>query len=261
MKGLMDEFGISAAEAGVLLGKGFARGLRRLIPGVAAAANALREAAEKEGILLRGRKITIELGEKEKKARGDREGAEPSGGGGGGPMGGTLVTVGRQLQGMGYLVGEHPAFGGVHGGHVSGSYHFSGRAIDINWPGGGIAERNKLDAIYGSLARLPHAELIWRAANHGGPSGLEQNAHIHFAMAKGGFGTVARATHFIAGEKGPEDFAFMPHSKGGLGGGRPLIVHVHGNLVHERDLGRYLRDIVRDAASDGIMVEPVGPGF
>jgi TP901 family phage tail tape measure protein len=45
-----------------------------------------------------------------------------------------IVALGRRLQKMGWLVGEHPAFGGVAAVHTSGSYHYSGRAIDVNWP-------------------------------------------------------------------------------------------------------------------------------
>jgi TP901 family phage tail tape measure protein len=44
-----------------------------------------------------------------------------------------IVALGKRLQRMGWLVGEHPLFGGV-GRHTSGSYHYSGRAIDVNWP-------------------------------------------------------------------------------------------------------------------------------
>ena len=45
-----------------------------------------------------------------------------------------IVALGRRLQKMGWLVGEHPAFGGVDAVHTHGSYHYSGRAIDVNWP-------------------------------------------------------------------------------------------------------------------------------
>jgi TP901 family phage tail tape measure protein len=45
-----------------------------------------------------------------------------------------IVALGKRLQKMGWLVGEHPAFGGVAAVHTQGSYHYSGRAIDVNWP-------------------------------------------------------------------------------------------------------------------------------
>jgi hypothetical protein len=35
-------------------------------------------------------------------------------------------------------------------------------------------------------------------------------------MAAGGMGTVTKATAFVAGEAGAEDFIFAPHSKGGI---------------------------------------------
>jgi hypothetical protein len=38
-------------------------------------------------------------------------------------------------------------------------------------------------------------------------------------MAEGGSGTVNKPTWFLAGEAGPEDFAFGPKRKGGLSGG------------------------------------------
>jgi TP901 family phage tail tape measure protein len=45
-----------------------------------------------------------------------------------------LVALGRRLQGLGWLVGEHPAFGGVQGRHAPGGYHYSNQAVDVNWP-------------------------------------------------------------------------------------------------------------------------------
>jgi len=45
-----------------------------------------------------------------------------------------VVALGRRLQKLGWLVGEHPAFGGVGGGHSPTGYHPLGQAIDVNWP-------------------------------------------------------------------------------------------------------------------------------
>lgn len=45
-----------------------------------------------------------------------------------------LVNLGRRLQKLGWLVGEHPAFGGIQGRHAAGGYHYSNQAIDVNWP-------------------------------------------------------------------------------------------------------------------------------
>jgi hypothetical protein len=59
---------------------------------------------------------------------------------------GSLVDLGRWLQGVGLTPSEHPQFGGVHDTHTEGSLHyggarnvaqmtrrgFAGRAIDVN---------------------------------------------------------------------------------------------------------------------------------
>ena len=57
-------------------------------------------------------------------------------------QGGGIVGLGRQLQQQGFQVGEHPAFGGVGGSHVQGSYHYSGQALDVNWPDVGAEPRS-----------------------------------------------------------------------------------------------------------------------
>lgn len=110
--------------------------------------------------------------------------------------GGNIVAVGKELQRLGYEVGEHPAFGGVAPVHSDGSYHYQSRAIDVNddaSPRGG-SEMASLDWLYPRLARLPHAELLWRVADH--------YDHLHFAMRNGGaVGSVVRgsATWFNGG--------------------------------------------------------------
>ena len=43
-----------------------------------------------------------------------------------------VVTLGHALQKQGYQISEHPAFGGVHAGHVAGSWHYKNRALDIS---------------------------------------------------------------------------------------------------------------------------------
>lgn len=50
-----------------------------------------------------------------------------------------LVKLGKKLQGMGFDIGEHPAFGGVDPVHTKGSYHYrpGGQALDVNYRGGG----------------------------------------------------------------------------------------------------------------------------
>lgn len=45
---------------------------------------------------------------------------------------GNIVRIGKLAQKMGLRVGENPHFGGVGGGHVSGSYHYKNEAIDVS---------------------------------------------------------------------------------------------------------------------------------
>lgn len=58
-------------------------------------------------------------------------------------------------------------------------------------------------------------------------------------MAQGGSGTVTKPTLFLAGEAGPEDYAFTPKSKGG---NKPLTVQVFvsGNVMTERQLDAHI---------------------
>lgn len=137
---------------------------------------------------------------------------------------GDIVAVGHRMQEMGYRVGEHPAFGGVSPVHVDGSYHYRGRAIDVNWDPAS-EEPARLDWLKNWIHENVHpvAELLWRVSGH--------YDHLHLAMARGGSGTVYGPTRFLAGEAGPEDFAFAPRSSGGLFGGvsssAAPVVHVH----------------------------------
>jgi hypothetical protein len=118
-----------------------------------------------------------------------------------------LVQGGRYLQSLGFEVGENPEFGGVSPVHAPGSYHYQGRAIDVNWPGGGAAELAHLREIFAMLSDGPHKELMIEDA--GTP-----NQHLHLAMAKGGI--VTRPTRALIGEAGPE--AVIPLDRGGVGG-------------------------------------------
>jgi hypothetical protein len=95
------------------------------------------------------------------------------GAGMGGAGVGKVVAVGKMLQGMGLHVAENPAFGtGRVGKHAPGSYHYSGRAIDVT---GSTAQ---LDAAYAKLKAMGgYAELLWRTAGH--------YDHLHVAYAFG----------------------------------------------------------------------------
>lgn len=43
-----------------------------------------------------------------------------------------VVALGKKLQSMGFMVGEHPAFGGVQGSHSATGGHYDALAIDVN---------------------------------------------------------------------------------------------------------------------------------
>lgn len=180
---LLRDFGIDLADLGLTTGKMFARGLRNSIPAVVAAAVDLRSSA-------RDAKIVNTASEKQAAAekaaaaaaaaRASTVASPTSGAGSAGSLTGSLVDIGRQLQRLGFGVAEHPAFGGVDPVHRTGSYHYAGRAIDVNWPGGGPTELSKLQAAYNSLrARGGFAELLIEDAGRA-------NQHLHVALERGG---------------------------------------------------------------------------
>lgn len=56
-------------------------------------------------------------------------------------------------------------------------------------------------------------------------------------MAEGGYGTVTKPTLFLAGEAGPEDFAFAPKRKGGMGGGGVTVIqNISGSVWKTEEL-------------------------
>ena len=99
---------------------------------------------------------------------------------------------------------EHPDFGGVRGSHASGSYHYSGRAIDI---GAFTNEQAPIvDVInqFNEKKGVQPAELITGASFPGttmvDPGG--HGDHVHLAYGLGGL--VKGITHAMLGEKGKE---------------------------------------------------------
>lgn len=68
-----------------------------------------------------------------------------------------IVALGRRLQQMGWLVSEHPAFGGVRARHAPNSYHYRNLAIDANWPNA-AEEGAKIRALLPMLGGLSAAE-------------------------------------------------------------------------------------------------------
>lgn len=59
-----------------------------------------------------------------------------------------VVALGKRLQGMGFMVSEHPAFGGVQGQHSATGGHYDALAIDIN------SAANETRAEVAQIARL-----------------------------------------------------------------------------------------------------------
>lgn len=150
-----------------------------------------------------------------------------------GNLSGALVDVGKTLQGQGFLVGEHPAFGGVAPVHATNSYHYSGRALDINWPG--ADEYGQLNALAGNLRQQLGdriQEMYWPAYDPvGGHSG-----HLHLAMFKGGVikepvlgRGIRTGMSYSFGETGPE--TVMPGVHNPYAGTQP-VVHNHYYTVN-----------------------------
>ena len=99
---------------------------------------------------------------------------------------------------------EHPDFGGVRGSHASGSYHYSGRAIDV---GAFTNEQAPIVDVINQFNKkkgIQPAEMITGASFPGStmvdPGG--HGDHVHLAYGLGGL--VKGITHAMLGEKGPE---------------------------------------------------------
>ena len=182
---LLADFGIEAGDMGELLGKGWVAGIRAAIPEAVQAAKDLTEAFDSAKTIGKAkakaeRDLDIAKKRDEQRAAAAKKsgGSAPRGAKGAGGAPGNLVAVGKWLQSMGFQVGENPAFGGVSAVHTKGSYHYAGRAIDINWPGGGATELAKLQWAYNAL-KGKGVELLLEDAG-------ESNQHLHFAMERGG---------------------------------------------------------------------------
>jgi tape measure domain-containing protein len=144
-------------------------------------------------------------------------------------MGATsLVALGQQLQSMGFQVGEHPAFGGVSPVHVPGSYHYQGRALDINYPGS--AEPAKLDWLYSRLRSMPGVkELLWRTAGH--------FDHLHVAMDRGGVVPGRRGAPVPVLAHGGE--TFIPTHRAGVSACN--VYNFNGPVLNGEALLRYIQ--------------------
>lgn len=101
----------------------------------------------------------------------------------GGYASGGIVALGKRLQGMGYDVSEHPAFGGVKpGAHSATGWHYKAGALDVNadpWNSKFSNEMAALDKLNATLRR-DGWNTIWRAANH------FDHLHVDIGNGQGG---------------------------------------------------------------------------
>ena len=73
----------------------------------------------------------------------------------------SIVGIGKMAQRMGLSVGENPKFGGVAPVHTTGSYHYSGRAIDVSGDAALMRKfAHRVAKKYGSKL----AELFWQGS-------------------------------------------------------------------------------------------------
>lgn len=168
-----------------------------------------------------------------------------------GTIKGSIVEVGRMIQRMGFSVAEHPAFGGVAGVHAPGSYHYSGRALDINYAG-----PNEAGAL-ASLAEFLRKNLGGRIAElfHPGNDPVGgHSGHMHLAMDRGGYnkgpaiihqGNIGE-WHIPDTEHGARMLRRAMEEAGtGRGGGITVPVVVQGNVIGIQDLARQLEVALR----------------
>jgi hypothetical protein len=95
------------------------------------------------------------------------------------------------------------------------------------------------DFVYEKDAKAPY-NFAGRTQGRGVSGGWKPQAN-----ALGGSGTVTKPTLFLAGEAGPEDYAFVPHLKGGMGGGMTVngpLVHIEQATIREEADARRLAD-------------------
>ena len=115
-----------------------------------------------------------------------------------------IVALGSFLQGFGFQVGEHPAFGGVCSNqcHVEGSWHYRNGALDVNYGAGQSAsEMAAIDPLIPHLSSMGFG-IIWRSEDH--------FDHLHIDLGGARPGLIG--TDFAGGGYGPSVFEiqFVP---------------------------------------------------
>jgi hypothetical protein len=99
-----------------------------------------------------------------------------------------LVDFGKHLQGRGWNIGEHSAFGGNSGGHAENSYHKYDEALDITWkdnkygdydPSGKVKWDDWTDQL-GSRLAGSGPEVLHRSKDAKG-----HGTHVHLAAKNG----------------------------------------------------------------------------
>jgi len=107
-------------------------------------------------------------------------GGNPYVGGGGNS---TIVQIGRFLQGKGARISGHPAWGRV-GRHSPTSLHYKGRAIDVNYGGGGAnaAENRFVRGILPTLRSMANFKQVYYREIGGR---TDHDDHLHLGIANG----------------------------------------------------------------------------
>ena len=116
------------------------------------------------------------------------------------------------------------------------SMHGKNRAVDVD------PSMEIFDWIHGAYGPMTH-ELIFSPAGgrqiyrgrphmYGGVTRDMHWDHVHWSMDEGGYGTTSgRPTMMHIGSNVKEDFAFVPHSKGGLGGTTVVKVDMSDTVI------------------------------
>jgi hypothetical protein len=94
-------------------------------------------------------------------------------------------------------VTEHPEHGGVRGRHAPGSYHYSGRALDI---GAYTHEQGPILNVIAEFNRMKGLKPVELITGRTDPAG--HGDHVHVAYAKGGL--IDGVTYAMLGERGRE---------------------------------------------------------